>query len=70
MSGLAAGLCVTRVISMVTGQHGASGSSTLRDLGSHEKVDSHSKWKEKKNQEMWMCIPLSCRVLAMKFQFI
>lgn len=40
MSGLVAGFYVTRVISMVTDQHGASDSFTLQALGSHEKVDS------------------------------
>lgn len=40
MSGLVAGFYVTRVISMVTDQHGTSDSFTLQALGSHEKVDS------------------------------
>lgn len=69
MSGLVAGLYVTRVISMVTDQHGASDSSTLQALGSHEKVDSYSK-ERGKNQGIWMCSPLPCGVLVMKFPFI
>lgn len=43
VSGPVAGLYVTRVISIVTDQHGTSDGSTLRALGSHEKVDSHGR---------------------------
>lgn len=39
---------------MVTDQHGASDSSAFRALGSHEKVDSHSK-EGKKSRTMDAC---------------
>lgn len=65
LSGLVEGLCVTRVISMVTDQHGSSDSFMPRASGSHEKGDSHSKWRGR-NQERSMNTPLLCRILAMK----
>lgn len=56
MSGLVAGLYVTRVIAMVTDQHGCSDSFILRASGSHEKGDSLSK------QERSMSMPLLGRI--------
>lgn len=43
VSGLVAGLYVTRGISMVTDQHGARDSPMRQALGSHEKVDAYGK---------------------------
>lgn len=63
VSGLVAGLFVTRVISMVTDQHGSSDSFMLLASGSHEKGDSHSK-RRGRNQERSMNTPLLCPVLA------
>lgn len=57
VSGLVEGLCVTRVISMVTDQHGSSDSFKPRASGSHEKGDSHSKRRGRRTRpcfaELW-----------------
>lgn len=63
MSGPVAGLYVTRVISMVTDQHGSSDSFMLRASGSHEKGDSLSKQRGR-NQERSMNTPPLGRILA------
>lgn len=65
MSGLVAGLYVTRVISMVTDQHGCSDSFMLRASGSHEKGDSPSKQRGR-NPERSMNTPLLGQTLAME----
>lgn len=68
VSGPAAGLCVTGVISMVTEQHGASHGSALRALGSHEKIDFHSKQRGR-YQGLWMHALRPRGVLVVKSQF-